>query len=127
MCSSDLRAPGDWDAWVSQGPVAVHAREHLGYTDQGVAMYRKLVKEGIAAVQAGKSPKGLLKKKPAKPILTYCHNTVKKVARPATEQEDRALAAEFGREIYRQIKSGKLAKKNVGAEYPRDFTFPAKR
>jgi nitrite reductase/ring-hydroxylating ferredoxin subunit len=121
------RAPGDWDAWTSQGAVSIHAREHLGYTDQGVALYRKLVKDGIAAVQAGKAPKGVLKKKAAKPILTYCHNTVKKVARASTEQDDRKLATEFGREIFRQINTGKLAKKNVGAEYPADFIFPAKR
>ena len=36
------RAPGDWDAWVSQGPVTLHSHEHLGSTDRGVIMYRKL-------------------------------------------------------------------------------------
>ena len=44
------RAPGDWDAWVSQGPVTLHSREHLGTTDRGVIMCRKLVRQGIRAV-----------------------------------------------------------------------------
>ena len=42
--------PGDWDAWVSQGPVTLHSREHLGTTDRGVIMCRKLVRQGIRAV-----------------------------------------------------------------------------
>ena len=29
------RNPGDWEAWVGQGPINVHARENLGTTDKG--------------------------------------------------------------------------------------------
>ena len=35
------RDPGDYDAWVSQGPKNIHARENLAFTDRGVAMVRR--------------------------------------------------------------------------------------
>lgn len=117
------RAPGDWDAWTSQGAIASHKREHLGFTDQGVVMYRKLLREGMAAVEAGKTPKNLHLKALAGPLLTYCHNTVKRVPRAATGDADRANAVAFGREIFKRIGEGKLAKRHPGAEYPADFEF----
>ena len=72
------RAPGDWDAWVSQGPVTLHSREHLGTTDRGVIMYRKLVRQGIRAVAEGNAPKGLrFEGTGERP--TYCNNTVARI------------------------------------------------
>jgi len=47
------RDPGDYDAWVSQGPVNIHARENLGFTDRGVAKVRRLLRNAIRAVAAG--------------------------------------------------------------------------
>jgi nitrite reductase/ring-hydroxylating ferredoxin subunit len=47
------RDPGDWDAQVSQGPIAIHADEHLGSTDRGIAMLRRRLRENIRAVAAG--------------------------------------------------------------------------
>ncbi|WP_171173329.1 aromatic ring-hydroxylating dioxygenase subunit alpha [Ruegeria sp. HKCCD8929] len=47
------RDPGDYDAWVSQGPVNVHARENLGFTDRGVAKARRLLRDAIRSVKAG--------------------------------------------------------------------------
>ena len=45
--------PGDYDAWVSQGPVNIHARENMGFTDRGVAKARRLLRDAIRAVKAG--------------------------------------------------------------------------
>ncbi len=119
------KAPGDWDAWTSQGAIAIHARENLGTTDRGVTMYRKLLRQGMATVKAGKTPKNLHMKDPGT-LLTYCHNTVKRV-RPANSTEaEEALSLAFGREIFKRIREGALKKSNVGAEYPRDFEFSGK-
>lgn len=41
------RAPGDYEALVSQGKVAVHAMEHPGRSDVGVYMYRQLLRKGV--------------------------------------------------------------------------------
>ena len=37
------RVPGDFDAQVSQRPIARHALEHLTYCDKGVVMLRRLL------------------------------------------------------------------------------------
>ena len=41
------RQPSDYEAQVSQRPIAIHGLEHLGATDRGITMFRKLVKNGI--------------------------------------------------------------------------------
>ena len=39
--------PGDFEAIVSQGPINIHAKEHLGATDIGVGMYRQRLRRAI--------------------------------------------------------------------------------
>ncbi len=46
------RRPGDFEAQVSQRPIALHALEHLSETDRGVSMFRRLMRRGIRAVRA---------------------------------------------------------------------------
>lgn len=50
--------PGDHDAQVSQGPINIHALEHLGSQDRGIVMFRRIVRDGIEAVARGEDPKG---------------------------------------------------------------------
>ena len=50
----------DCMAWETQGPVMDRTREHLGAADKGVAMFRKLLREQIEAVQRGAPPLGTL-------------------------------------------------------------------
>ena len=52
------RFPNDYEALVGQRPIAIHSMEHLGETDRGVIMMRKLVRQGIRAVQKGEDPSG---------------------------------------------------------------------
>jgi len=47
------RDPGDYDAWVSQGPKNIHARENLCFTDRGVAKVRNKLRQAIRDVSAG--------------------------------------------------------------------------
>lgn len=49
------RDPGDYDAWVSQGPINIHKREHTGFTDRGVSLVRRKLRKIIRQVQAGES------------------------------------------------------------------------
>lgn len=46
---------------LSQGAIAKREREHLRSSDRGVVMVRKLLREGIAAVEAGKDPRGVIR------------------------------------------------------------------
>jgi nitrite reductase/ring-hydroxylating ferredoxin subunit len=112
-------APGDWDAWVSQGPITRHGAEHLGVTDRGVVLYRRLLREGIRATARGEDPKNLLRAAPAEPILTITQNTVLSVPPGRDEAEERALRLAFGRELVRQTRMGELPKDTLGVSLRR--------
>jgi hypothetical protein len=92
------RVPGDYDAQVSQRPIAIHALEHLATTDRGVIMVRQLVRQGIRAVQRGKDPKGLRREDDG-PIPTYAGQTVVRVPPAPTPEADHQLLQETGRRI----------------------------
>ena len=52
------RAPDDWEAQISQRPIAVHGLEHLATSDRGVALFRRRLREAIDAVERGEDPPG---------------------------------------------------------------------
>ncbi|WP_299616914.1 aromatic ring-hydroxylating dioxygenase subunit alpha [Pelagibius sp.] len=91
------RDPGDYDAWASQGPKNVHARENLGFTDRGVAKVRRTLRAAIRAVQAGEDA--------AQPALifngtipTYGGDTMLRI--PAQEgHDDAALLKEVAHKV----------------------------
>ena len=53
------RFPGDYEAQVSQGPIAAHSEEHLGTTDKGLLMLRRLLGQQLAAMGKGEDPAGI--------------------------------------------------------------------
>src|SRR5206468_3343407 len=55
----DNFASQDHMAWETQGPLADRAREHLGESDRGIIMFRKLLRDQIHAVQTGDDPIGI--------------------------------------------------------------------
>ena len=57
------RDPGDYDAWVSQGPKNIHQRENICFSDRGVAKVRRKLRKQIELIQAGHEPE--------QPALTY--------------------------------------------------------
>ena len=67
------RRPGDYEAQVSQRPIAIHGLKHLGVTDRGVSMFRKMVRQGIRTVRDGGDPKGICHANDG-PIPTYCND-----------------------------------------------------
>jgi hypothetical protein len=69
------RQGGDYEAQVSQRPIAIHALEHIGATDRGVIMFRNQTRRGIRAVQAGCDPVGSCRD-PNAVLPTYCNDTV---------------------------------------------------
>jgi nitrite reductase/ring-hydroxylating ferredoxin subunit len=89
------RHPGDYEAQVSQRPIAVHGLEHLSATDRGVSMLRNQVRRGIRAVRDGHVPAGLCRDEDAV-IPTYCNNTVMRMPAAATEAADKKMMREAG-------------------------------
>jgi 5,5'-dehydrodivanillate O-demethylase oxygenase subunit len=49
----------DQMAWETQGAVANRPNEHLGESDRGVIMFRKLLRDQIRAVESGGDPAGI--------------------------------------------------------------------
>jgi 5,5'-dehydrodivanillate O-demethylase len=49
----------DQMAWETQGPVANRPDEHLGESDRGIILFRKLLRDQIRAVQNGEDPIGV--------------------------------------------------------------------
>jgi 5,5'-dehydrodivanillate O-demethylase oxygenase subunit len=45
-------------AWETQGSVANREREHLGESDRGIIMFRKLLRDQIQAVRNSRDPIG---------------------------------------------------------------------
>jgi len=89
------RRPGDYEAQVSQRPIALHGLEHLSETDRGVSMFRRLMRRGIRAVRAGNDPAGVLRDAVAA-IPTYCNNTVMHMPPAATEAMDKKMMRDAG-------------------------------
>lgn len=88
--------PGDWDAWVSQGPINSHEREHLGFTDQGVRLLRRGLRKGIRDLAQGIEPVPFAGSNEA-PVPTYAGDTILRI--PRGEGDDRALILETSRRL----------------------------
>jgi len=92
------RQPGDYEAQVSQRPIAIHGLEHIGATDRGVMMFRNQTRRGIHAVQADQDPVGLCRDA-GMVIPTYCNETVIRMAPDGDPATDRRLMRETGRHL----------------------------
>jgi phenylpropionate dioxygenase-like ring-hydroxylating dioxygenase large terminal subunit len=89
------RHPGDYEAQVSQRPIAVHGLEHLSETDRGISLFRRQMRRGIRAVRDGHDPAGVYRTEDAV-IPTYCNNTVMRMPAPAAEAADKKMMREAG-------------------------------
>ncbi len=50
--------PGDYEAQVSQRPIAMHSQEHLATSDRGIVMLRRMLQKQLEIVQSGGDPVG---------------------------------------------------------------------
>ncbi len=50
--------PGDYEAQVSQRPIAIHGLEHLSETDRGISMFRRQIRRGIRGSEARAATRG---------------------------------------------------------------------
>jgi nitrite reductase/ring-hydroxylating ferredoxin subunit len=90
------REPGDYDAQVSQRPIAIHLEENLGTTDLGVALLRRNLQTQIARLAKGEAVNALPLDENG--ILnTYAHDTVIRI--PKDPNDDNALLAEIGKQV----------------------------
>ncbi len=86
------RNPGDYVAMVGQGPIVIHAKEHMGTSDRGVAMFRRRLRKEIRALADGVEPRQPMDSGPA-PIPTWSGDTVLRIPAIANS-DDHALAVD---------------------------------
>ena len=77
------REPDDWEAQTSQRPIARHALEHLGTSDRGVVMFRRLLNEAIDAIERGEDPPGTIRDPADQIVLVPSGNEVIASGSPA--------------------------------------------
>jgi 5,5'-dehydrodivanillate O-demethylase len=58
-------------AWETQGALADRSREHLGASDRGVVMFRKLLKEQIDIARKGGDPMGVIRDPAKNKIIEF--------------------------------------------------------
>jgi hypothetical protein len=92
------RQPGDYEAQVSQRPIAIHGLEHIGATDRGVMMFRNQTRRGIRAVQTGHDPTGLCRDAGVV-IPAYCNDMVMRMLPDMDPAMDRQRMRETGRRL----------------------------
>jgi phenylpropionate dioxygenase-like ring-hydroxylating dioxygenase large terminal subunit len=107
--------PGDHEAQTGQGPINVHALEHLGSFDRGIALFRRYVRQGIKAVERGGDPKGFYLEAGAVPP-TFASDRVIPISQiegdPESAETLIAVAEQVGRDYLREppiavLKSGR--------------------
>jgi nitrite reductase/ring-hydroxylating ferredoxin subunit len=94
--SARQKEPGDYDAQVSQRPIAVHALENLATSDAGIALLRRNLRQGIAGL-ANKQRVNVLPLDENGILSTYAHDTVLRL--PARGNDDNAFLAEVGEAV----------------------------
>ena len=57
----DMTDHQDIMAWVTQGKIVDRGREHLGSTDRGITLYRKMLLRELRKVEAGEDPLGIVR------------------------------------------------------------------
>ena len=89
--------PGDWEVIDSQRPIAIHATEHKGTSDQGVVMLRRQLRRLAEAVVAGQT----VTHRPAAEdgiVPTWTSNTVLRIPARAGQDDDKLLR-DIGRRV----------------------------
>jgi 5,5'-dehydrodivanillate O-demethylase len=51
----------DMMAWITQGPIADRTVEHLGASDEGIAIYRRMLRREIGKVEKGQDPISIIR------------------------------------------------------------------
>jgi phenylpropionate dioxygenase-like ring-hydroxylating dioxygenase large terminal subunit len=69
--------PGDYEAQVGQGPVTIHSDEHLGQSDRGILMIRRVARQQLEELAAGRDPVGVSFDADAPPVVFEAGNYIR--------------------------------------------------
>jgi hypothetical protein len=91
--------PGDWEAQVSQRPIALHALEHRGATDVGVVTLRRQLRAALAGKVDQSQPHGLASGDEHLPTMTCNVVFAHRWPAPKGSQEERDECRRIGERI----------------------------
>ena len=72
-------ASQDRMAWETQGPIHDRQREHLGASDKGVVMLRRLLEQQIKVVEEGGEPMALVRDPAKNKIIEFTSHTINRL------------------------------------------------
>jgi 5,5'-dehydrodivanillate O-demethylase len=88
-------ASQDGMAWETQGPIANRSEEHLASSDQGIVMFRQMLRLQLEAVKKGKDPMGVIRDPAVNKIIEFkVMQTEKETGKeiPITNYDQRSFA-----------------------------------
>jgi hypothetical protein len=94
-------APGDYEAIISQRPIAVHALEHPTKFDAGVFQFRKMLRDALRGANPAANPQNFaawLREVGATPN-SYCSGNVFEIPEGATIEEEVAQRRHVSRQV----------------------------
>jgi hypothetical protein len=98
------RIPGDYEAIVSQGPIAVHGLEHPGKSDVGVYMCRSLLRDAVGAKAAPDPTRARAEVEDKDTLPRYTSDSVLQIPRHPDKEEDRALIRKAAHQVFAIMK-----------------------
>jgi hypothetical protein len=115
-------APGDYEAIISQRPIAVHALENPTKFDAGLYLFRKMLRDALRGTNPAANPQNFanwLREMNAAPN-SYCSGNVFELPEGATVEEEVAQRRHVSRQIVAIITESDKLKGDERAAYVRD-------
>lgn len=100
------RAPGDWEAIISQRRIAVHALENPVEFDGGVYLNRKLLRDALNDKKSGATPAAWNEWAKSGTINSYVQSSVMKIPVAPTEEQDAEQLQEVSRRLLEVMREG---------------------
>jgi hypothetical protein len=115
-------APGDYEAIISQRPIAVHALENPTKFDAGVFMFRKMLRDAVRGSNPAANPQNFaawLREFGGAPN-SYCSGNVFEIQEGATVEEEVAQRRHVSRQIVAILTQSEMLTGEVRANFVRE-------
>ena len=112
-------APGDYEAIISQRPIAVHALENPTKFDAGLYMFRKLLRDAVRGTNPKATPQEFanwLRENGGAPN-SYCSGNVFDLPVGRTREEEVTLRRHLAREVVAIITQAEVLKGQERADF----------
>ena len=98
------RIPGDYEAIVSQGAIAVHGLEHPGKSDVGVYLTRSLLRNAVQGKTAPDPTRALAAARGTDTLPRYTSDTSLQIPRHPDKEKDRELIRKAAHQVLADLK-----------------------